>query len=173
MVFLVFVVPGLLQLRAWLKRVRNPYEHSIYKRLAHYGDVSLLVQQVNEEFAGVKADDNPHFGRHWLAQGDSWNLNLMPWQDVAWVYIYKNPYAGNGHVSNYIKVCGRDDEDILITAWDDWEQAEQQLRELHAHAPWAEVGQSPELEQLWQQDRIEFVRRVDERRETLLKTGAE
>ena len=162
-VFPVFIAaPGGIALVAWLMRALNPTAHPIYKRLERYGDSRVLAEQVNREFAGARAADATHFGENWLAQGDTYGLSLVPWGDIAWLHIYTS--VRNGLQTNYVRVWSRDGKQFVALAGMHKEEAMQLLSELHARAPWADVGFSRELERQWNKQRAEFVSRVDERK---------
>ena len=166
-------VAGAIALGVWLIHVFNPAAHPIYKRLAQYGDPQNLARQVNQEFEGARPADTTHFGANWLAQGDTYGLSLVPWVDIAWLHIYTS--VRNGLQSNYVRVWSRDGKQFVALAGMRKEEAEQLLYELHARAPWAEVGFSRELQRQWNKQRAEFVDRVDARRVSLgqaLRMGA-
>lgn len=158
----LIAIPGALALGAWMRRVLNPAAHPIYKRLEVYGDSRKLAQQVNAEFAGAKPSETTHFGANWLAQGDTYGLSVVPWVDIAWLHIYTN--VRNGLKTNYVRVWSRDGKQFVALAGMHEEEAMRLLYELHARAPWAEVGFSRELQRQWNKERVEFVNRVDARK---------
>jgi hypothetical protein len=168
-VFPAFIaIPGAIALLAWLMRALNPSAHPIYKRLERYGDPRELAQQVNQEFAGARPGDSTHFGENWLAQGDTYGLSLVPWGDIAWLHIYTS--VRNGLQTNYVRVWSRDGKQFVALAGMHKEEAMRLLSELHARAPWAEVGFSGELQRQWNKQRAEFVGRVDGRKSRLSQT---
>jgi hypothetical protein len=158
---LLLLVPGVIVFGAWLRRIVNPSAHPLYQYLARLSDVQQMVQRVNEEFAGIKPGDAPQFGINWLAQGNTFGVDLVRWQDIAWLHIYTQ--VRNGVRSNYIRVRSRDGRQFVMPVAQQ-AQAEQLLRELYARAPWAEVGFSRELEQQWIKERATFLQRVDARK---------
>jgi hypothetical protein len=159
---LLLLVPGVIILGAWLWRIIKPSAHPIYQYLARWGDVRQIVRQVNEEFAGSsKPSSAPQFGRNWLAQGNVYGVDLVRWQDIAWLHIYT--HVRNGVRTNFVRVRSRHGKQFVMPVAQQ-AQAEQLLRELHARAPWAEVGFSHELEQQWSKDRARFLQRVDARK---------
>jgi hypothetical protein len=158
-------LPGIVALGAWLRRVASPASHPIYKQLARYGEPNELVARIDQEFAGVRANDVAQLGVTWFAQGNIYGLDLVPWQEIAWLYLYSRRY---NHVrSNYIRVWSRNGTQLVALTWTEMERAEQFLSALHARAPWAEVGYSAELEKQWHKQRAEFLRRVDMRKALL------
>jgi len=161
-------VPGAIALVTWLMRILNPGSHPIYKRLKQYGDPRELARQVNQEFAGAGPGDATHFGANWLAQGDTYGLSLVPWVDIAWLHIYTS--VRNGVHSNYVRVWSRDGKQFVALAGLHKEEAEQLLYDLHARAPWAEVGFSRELLRQWNKQRAEFIGRVELRRSRFVHT---
>ena len=158
---LLLLVPGVIELGIWLLRMVNPGAHPIYKDLARGGDVQQAVRQVNEEFAGIKPSGAPQFGRNWLAQGNTFGLDLVPWQEIAWIHLYTQ--VRNRTRTHFVRVRSRDGQQCVMPVAQE-AQAEQLLRELHTRASWAEVGFSRELEQQWSKDRAAFLRRVDARK---------
>jgi len=159
---LLLVIPGIIALGAGLRHLINPRGHPIYRALGRLGNLQELIQQVNEDFAGIKPDDQPQLGPHWLAQGNTYGVILVRWQDVAWMHLYVR--IRNNARSNYVRVYGRDGTQLTVPAGAQQPQAEQFLQTLHARAPWAEVGYSRELEQQWLKDRASFLQRIDARK---------
>ena len=158
---LILLVPGVVVLGLGLWRILNPKTHPLYQYLARFGDVQQVVPRINAEFAGITPGDTPQFGSSWLAQGHTFGLDLVPWQDIAWLHIYTQ--VRNGVRANFVRVRSRDGRQFVMPVAQE-AQAEQLLRELHARAPWAEVGFSRELEQQWIKERAAFLQRVDARK---------
>jgi hypothetical protein len=158
---LILLVPGVVVLGFGLWRILNPKAHPLYQYLARFGDVQQAVQRINAEFAGITPGDRPQFGSSWLAQGHTFGLDLVPWQDIAWLHIYTQ--VRNGVRANFVRVRSRDGRQFVMPVAQE-AQAEQLLRVLHARAPWAEVGFSRELEQQWIKERAAFLQRVDARK---------
>jgi hypothetical protein len=158
---LLLLVPGVFALGVGLWRVLNPGAHPIYQYLGRSGDAQQVIQRINEEFAGTKPGDKPQFGARWLAQGHAFGVDLVPWQDIAWLHIYTQ--VRNGVRSNFVRVRSRDGRQFVMPVAQQ-AQAEQLLRDLHARAPWAEVGFSHALEQQWIKERAAFLQRVDARK---------
>ena len=158
---LLLLVPGVVVLGLGLWRILNPKAHPLYQYLARFGDVQQVVQRINAEFAGIKPGDTPQFGSNWLAQGHTFGLDLVPWQDIAWLHIYTQ--VRNSVRANFVRVRSRDGKQFVMPVAQE-AQAERLLRELHMRAPWAEVGFSRELEQQWIKERAAFLQRVDARK---------
>lgn len=136
----------------------------VYKRLARYGNASQLAQQVDREFAGMKADDSTQLGATWLAQGGMHgSVLLVPWLEMAWLHLYTESH--NGIPSHFVRVWERDGTSSDLPVGRKPEPAETLLRDLHARAPWAEIGYTPEVEQQWTKARPEFLSRVDARKQ--------
>lgn len=158
----LIAVPGLFALGAWLRRIVSPDSHPIYKQLARYGDVQTVVQQVNRDFSGAKASGITNFGETWLAQGDTYGVSIVPWSDIAWLHIYTKAQGGV-RTSCYVRVWSRDGKQFVAPAGVRPGEVEQLLEDLRARAPWAEVGYSAEMQQLWNKRREDFLKRVDAR----------
>ena len=167
----IIAVPGVIILGVWLLHVVNPRAHPVYKQLARYGDPQQLGAQINQEFASRKADDKTQFGARWLAQGHTYGVALVPWSDIAWLHIYT--HIRNRVPSHYVRVYSCGGNQFVSPAGMKQEQVEQLLRELYARAPWAEVGYTPELIQLWRKQRAEFLKRVAARKAQYLARPAQ
>ena len=161
---LLFAAVGAWSLGVWLWRVAQPERHPIYRDLARWGDTQHLIGQVNAEFAGVTPGSTAQLSATWLAQGNIYGVDLLPWPAIAW--IHQHTQVRNRVRADYVRVRSRDgrhfDMPVAQAA-----QAEQLLRELHARAPWAEVGYSRELDQQWSRDRAAFLARVEARTEAM------
>lgn len=157
---------GLLIL--WLGGAFSSRYSDVYNQLALYGDPRRLAQEVNGEFAGVKLGDGAHFGERWLACTDAMGMRLAPWSEIVWLYCYEE--VRNRIRRYYVKVSTREGRQFSVPTKS--YEAEQLAREMHARAPWAELGYSNELDGLWDERRAEFVRRVDARRGAQGAAGA-
>jgi hypothetical protein len=161
---LLFAAVGAWSLGVWLWRVVQPTRHPTYRDLARWGDIPHLIGQVNAEFAGVTPGATAHLSATWLAQGTFYGVDLLPWPALAWIHPYTQ--VRNRVRTWYVRVRSRDGRHVDMPVAQA-AQADQLLRELHARAPWAEVGCSPELDQQWSTDRAAFLARVDARKEAV------
>lgn len=159
----LLILFGVVVLGMRLKDILNPGAHSIYQQLACYGNPEQLAKEVNREFAGVRPDDKWHFGNSWLASGQTYGVDLMPWSQIAWLYLESRVPSRSRTRWYYIEVRSRQTTRFHILAGTVQETATQLLQQLHARAPWAEVGFSEELEQQWTKHRSEFIERVEAR----------
>ena len=66
--------------------------------------------------------------------------------------------------SNYVRIWSAGGRQLVAPVGRKPGEPEQLLRELYMRAPWAEVGYTPELIQLWRKQRAEFVKRVAARK---------
>lgn len=159
----LLILFGVIVLGLWMKDFLRPSAHSTYQQLTCYGNPEQLAQEVNREFAGVKVDDKWHFGNHWLASGQTYGVDLMPWSQIAWLYLESKRASRSRTSWYYVEVRSRQGTRFHILVGMAQEAAAQLLQQLHARAPWAEVGFSEELEQQWTKHRSEFVERVEAR----------
>ena len=161
--FIFIGTPGVIALGFWAWRRLRPATHSVYTQLARYGDGHAMAEEVEREFAGAAIDERPHFGARWLAQGDTYGVHLVPWHAVAWFHLVEK--RGNGFVVGYqVRVLTADGRMFTMPVGSPPEEQHDLLTQLHAHAPWAEVGFSPERQKEWDAQRDAVLARVEARR---------
>lgn len=86
------------------KRVFDPLEHPIYKKLEIYGIPEEVANGIDEDIAstGVPVTEKLIISNSWLVRKNLFGLTLVPLQDVLW--MYKNVTQ---HKVNYIIPAGK------------------------------------------------------------------
>lgn len=158
---LLVLIPGVVVFVFWLVRVVNPKGHPVYKQLARYGEPQQLASDIDREFANTTANDRTLFGEHWLAQGNMFGVDLVPWTAIAWLHVYT--IVRNRVPSHHVKVYTRDGSMFQTPGVNDEDRARETMLELHQRASWAEMGYSKDLENEWARHRSDVVARVDAR----------
>jgi hypothetical protein len=172
-------VPMLLlaawNLSKWKKRARDYTCHPICKRLACFGTVEQVIQQIEaailmnpvEKIAGVRL-----FGP-WLFKPSILGLTCFYVPDLVWVYKKVTT-----HSVNFIPV-GQSCEALLYDRYGFSSKMQARKKKVEAlmthvcqQSPWIVAGFSKELEKLWNSRRGEFVAAVDERRKEFAKASA-
>jgi len=162
-------------LSKWKKRARDYTCHPICKRLACFGTVEQVIQQIEaailmnpvEKIAGVRL-----FGP-WLFKPSILSLTCFYVPDLVWVYRKVTT-----HSVNFIPV-GQSSEAVLYDRYgfsSTTQARKRKVESLMTHiiqqCPWIVAGFSKDLENLWKSQRREFVAAVDERRKEFSKAAA-
>jgi hypothetical protein len=150
---------GAIMVGLGIVRSFSPSLHPIYRRLAAAGDARTLAAALDREFATAPL---PAFGREWLVSASFYGLDATRWTDIAWVYVQVTRRHGS-EMYRKVFVWSRDGDLLETPPTTTPAEADRQLSDVAARAPWAEVGYSAEREKEWRRRRPDVVRRVDAR----------
>ncbi|AEU34717.1 DUF6709 family protein [Granulicella mallensis] len=138
----------------YMQRTSNPAKHPYNKRLAAYGPVDVLTQQIDEEMAGPHTTISQRFYKveisdHWVVG----NQLLLPMQidRIVWVHrrivkrkMYFVVTVGKNHFVDVYDDLGHK---LMVTMKP--EKLTELFDVLRQRAPQAVFGYSKELEKLW------------------------
>jgi hypothetical protein len=162
-------------LSKWKKRAWEFTCHPICKRLARFGTVEQVIQQIEaailinpvEEIAGVRLSGP------WLFKPSAFGLTCFYVPDLVWVYRKVTT-----HSVNFIPV-GQSSEVLLYdrygfatTTQARKKKIELLMMNITQQSPWIVAGFSKDLEKLWKSRKGDFVAAVDERRKEFAKAAA-
>jgi len=162
-------------LSKWKKRAWDYTCHPICKRLARFGTVEQVIQQIEaailmnpvEKIAGVRL-----FGP-WLFKPRFFGLTCFHVPDIVWVYKKVTQ-----HSINFIPT-GKSFAALLFDRYGystEIQASEKKIVVLMTHiikhCPWTIAGFSKDLEKLWTSRKGAFVAAVDERRKEAPKAAA-
>ncbi len=152
-----------------LLRISDNSRHSIIRNLKRFGEPNTLIPQIERELAAtdhIQVGKTIHLTMHWLIQSTNSSFKATPLSDLMWIYkqviqhrTYGIPvrktYAAliYDRYGKTINVRGKED---LITKI---------LANVAAHAPWAKIGYSKEIQSSWKKDRAGFIATVDQRKQ--------
>jgi hypothetical protein len=159
----------------WKKREQDYTCHPICKRLASFGNVEQVVQQIEaaillnpvEKIAGVRL-----FGP-WLFKPSFFGLTCFYVPDLVWVYRKVTT-----HSVNFIPV-GQSSEALLYDRYGfsaatqaPKKKVELLMINITRQSPWIAGGYSKDLAKMWNSRKAEFIAAVDERRKACSKTAS-
>jgi hypothetical protein len=162
-------------LSKWKKRAWDYTCHPICKRLARFGTLEQVIQEIEaailtnpvERIAGVKL-----FGP-WLFKPKFFGLTCFHVPDIVWVYK-----KVTRHSINFIPT-GKSFAALLYDRYGystEIQASEKKIVVLMTHiikhCPWTIAGFSKDLEKLWTSRKGAFVAAVDERRKEAPKAAA-
>ena len=154
---LFFCVP-LFLLSVWNllrygKRVSDPLEHPIYKKLEIYGIPEAVANGIDEDIAstGVPVTKKLIISNSWLVRKNFFGLTLVPLQDVLW--MYKNVTQ---HKVNYIIPAGKSyslvihqNNKIKVQVGMNQKKVDAAIELIQHKVPSIACGYSDELAYLW------------------------
>jgi len=167
------VIP-LSLLAAWnilsgIRRMGDPTKHPIAKHIAHLGPPDEIALSIEAELAeGASRVGKVTTTRSWLIQPSTFGTDLVYMGDIVWAYKHETVHKTYGVTTNrtYATIV----HDALGRRWNfplKLEQVETLLRELNERVPWAIIGFDQQLEKLWQKNRQEVLRIVEERKQKI------
>jgi len=176
---LLITIPMLLiagwNLSNWKKRVQDYTRHPICKRLASFGTLEQLIQEIEttiltnpeEKIAGVKVVGP------WLFKSTVFGLTCFHVKDIVWVYQKVTSHSVNlipTGKSFAALLLDRHGYSAEILAGKD--KVEALMAHICQQSPWIVAGFSKDLEKMWKSKKAEFIAAVDERRKDFAKATA-
>jgi hypothetical protein len=161
-------------LSKWKKRAWDYNCHPICKRLACFGTVEQVIQQIEaaillnpvEKIAGVRLSGP------WLFKPSAFGLTCFYVPDLVWVYRKVTT-----HSVNFIPV-GQSSEALLYdrygfsaTTQASKKKVELLMMNITQQSPWIVAGYSKDLATMWNSRKAEFIAAVDERRKDFPKAA--
>jgi hypothetical protein len=151
-------------------RTNNPRKHPIYRSLAKYGDGDLISHNIDDEFNSYYY--NRELGGNafflipsWLLVIQTYSLKIIQLDRVAW--IFKKVTSNSVNFIPTGKTCelilyDRAGKEQRISLADG--EVDRAIYQLYQYAPWAVVGFSPEINKMWNRQRKEFYKMVEQRK---------
>jgi hypothetical protein len=160
-------------LPAWL-RFRDVSRHPVIRRCQKWGDIGAISSAVEREFPGaIRYNCHGHtLTDNFIVVNTFFTFNLLRFQDLLWAYrrittryVYFLP-AGKTHAAILICYGGAGtfmaSEPLVLEI----------LRFASTRAPWAIVGYSKQLADLFRKQQNTFCQTVEARRQQVLKRAA-
>jgi hypothetical protein len=160
-------------LRAWL-RFRDVSRHPVIQRCQKWGDIGAISSAVEREFPGaIRYNCHGHsLTDNFIVVNTFFTFNLLRFQDLLWAYrsitkryVYFLP-AGKSHAAILICYGGActfmASEPLVLEI----------LRFASIWAPWAIIGYSKQLDDLFRKQTNTFCQTVEARRQQVLKRAA-
>lgn len=152
----------------WARRSTDLMSHPLVKRLAPYGSFKQIEAHINHDLE----QPNPiRLGRtrpmlQWLLQINLFSLNALPFSDVNWIYakIRQRRWHGIPTSRDYsVMIYCKHQPALEISLTE--RQSVALLEVLQARAPWAIFGFSDGLETAWEDNRDDFLAKVEQRKQ--------
>jgi hypothetical protein len=176
---LVMDVPFLLlagwNLSKWRKRARDYSCHPIFKRLACFGTVEQVIQQIEaaillnpiEKIAGVKLSGP------WLFKPSAFGLTCFHVPDLVWVYRKVTTHSVNLiPVGQSSEALIYDRYGLSLTTQAGKKKIELLMMNITHQSPWIVAGYSKDLAKMWNSRKADFIAAVDERRKGFAKAAS-
>jgi hypothetical protein len=160
----VLLLGGLFGLATVAGR-RNPDNHPIMKRMARFGDVETVMDQIDNEMAmGEPAKvDKLQFTRSWTIYKTGNDLHFMRTSDIVWAYKHITQTRYGKNYAAYIW----DRTGHMLNVGSSEKNVDQMIVAVLQRAPWAIAGYNKDVEKSWKNDRSGFVRTVEDRRKQM------
>ncbi len=157
----------LLVLRRTVQWIAEPSKHPIMLALARYGEPKLVGDQIERELQMEQEFLRKiYLTRNWVVYRGRTRLEVARLNDIMWVYPYTYTHYVNGipvyrtheayiwdrHGAFAALPCRKKDIPAIMQA-------------ILRRAPWAVAGFSPQLHNLWLNNRNDFISDVERRRQ--------
>lgn len=171
----------------WNKRTNDFSRHPICKRLAHFGPIEQVVQQIETEMQTnskdkptsiVLVDSNVFYTSFmlfgpWLFKKKLFGLNCFHVPDIVWLYKKITSYSVNfipTGTSLAVLLYDRHGSSMEIQVSE--QEATLLMKLICQQNSWAVAGLDKHSKRLWRWKRRAFIAAVDERRKDAPKAAA-
>ncbi len=173
-----FLVPGFLvglgycgwRIFSAQSQIKNPRQHPVYKSLGDASNADIKVNSIDREFHNTynleaMEENTTYITPSWFMYASKYNLQLTELDKLMWVYAKVTQHSvnfiptGKSHEmvmhdrSGQMQVVKMKESDISSS-----------IDSVITNAPWAAVGYTDEIVELWNKNREDFYEAVEERK---------
>lgn len=150
-----------------VSRSREPARSPIALQAAKFGDLNQIAAAVESDMSGPKSKYgwNVTMGRSWLVYKTWFETKVFAIDQIVWAYPHVTKHSVNfipTHKSYKVILWTRNGENgefqMRKKACDEF------IGKVRGMAPWMVAGFSPEISQMWTNQRAEFLAAVDGRK---------
>lgn len=142
-------------------RMNSPEDHPIMKKLAVFGQVDIIVNQIEMEMISAHTEVKKlHLTQNWLVYLSGPTLIAIRLHDIVWMYkhVMTQRYYGIPINKTYsIIVFDRFKKRYTLPGGRKEKDCDAMLQAIHEKAPWSATGYSQELESLWKKNPDQFI----------------
>lgn len=160
---LLFGLWGVFQV---IQRTRDPHNHPAVKKLGRYGDVAMVMGEIESEMNMAEAVGSKrlHITRNWIISTHAGNFQATRLSDLVWLHKHSvRSRYGTQHFARFYDRHGN----IMGVQGRRSEDADQMLQAVYDRAPWAIAGYNNELNKAWNKEREQMIAAVDQRKAQL------
>ncbi|TYQ16770.1 UNVERIFIED_CONTAM: hypothetical protein Cloal_3343 [Acetivibrio alkalicellulosi] len=157
---LLFWVLGLWGMCKYFLRIKNPYNHPLYKDLENYGDPKKLASEIDREILeDNKTYKNIILTSTWCIYAGSLSVKIFKLDDI--IYIYRTSLDKTYIIHIFFKT-GKD-VDAIFTV-DEFSLSENLLNDISTRMPWIINEFSPEHQKMYKNRIYEMIDLVEKRK---------
>jgi hypothetical protein len=165
------VIVGMLFFGLWgtfkaLQRGRDPHKHPALQKLARYGDISMVLGDIESELgmASEPVGKRLYVTRNWVVSVHGNNFQATRLSDLVWLHKHSvRQRYGMTHAARFYDRHGN----LMGVQGRNSQAADEMLQAVYERAPWAIAGYSNELQQAWNKERQQMIAAVDQRKAQL------
>ena len=150
------------------QRKDDPKKHPIMQSIAQYGEPELIAGNIESEF---QINSKYTLGDltmipSWFFRKTTFGLDILRLQDVVWSYKKITQHYTNGIPTgkSFTVLVYNQAGNLLEFPVKNEAQADEVIIEIATRVPWISVGFSPELQELWDKHKNDFIAGVNERK---------
>lgn len=150
-----------------LDRMQFPHKHPIHKALARFGEPGVVADEIDREVAlsGVNPKAGLHMTDRWVVLRNA-GFKFTRFQDMVWAYpkVTTTRMYGVVPISRTTELIWLDRHGQQFSMQVKQKELETLMMFFAERAPGIVLGYKKDIEQLWNQNRAQFVAMVDQRR---------
>jgi hypothetical protein len=146
----------------------QPAEHKIMKELLPYGDLQIVITELEDELPKSEKAEKIKFSNTWLILDSFGDFQALRLDELLWFYKHVTQHYYNGiPTGKSIRIYMYDKRGRKIEIKDSMKKVDKMLLAIYQHAPWAIAGYSPEILQMWERQRQSLIDGVEHRKTVL------
>jgi len=165
------VVAGLLIFGVWgtfnaIQRGNNPHNHPALKKLARYGNVDMILDEIEGELmlADEPVGKRLHVTNNWVVSVHGNNFQATRLKDLIWLHKHSvRSRYGTQHAARFYDRHGN----LMGVQGRNSQSVDEMLQAVYDRAPWAIAGHNGELQKAWNKERDQMIAAVDQRKAQL------
>ncbi len=153
------------------QRKDDPKKHPIMQSLAQYGEPELIAGNIESEFqvSSKFTLGDVTMSPYWFFRKTTFGLDILLLKDVVWSYKKITQHSTNGIPTgkSFGVLVYNQAGNLLEFPVKNEAQADQVIIEVATRVPCMSVGFSPELQELWDKHKNDFIAGVNERKNSM------
>jgi hypothetical protein len=151
-------------------KIQNPRQHSLYKSLGDADNADIKVNSIDREFRNTynleaMAENTTYTTPSWFMYASRYNLQLTELDKLMWIYAKVTQHSVNfipTGKSHEIVLHDRSGQIQIVKLPE--RLISSSIETILNNAPWAVVGYTDEIVELWNKHREDFYAAVEERK---------
>ena len=170
-ILLILLLIVLFCVISFMKSSTDMYRHSIFKKLALYGEVEAVENEINNAFSSpnTKIIGKVTVAGPWISIKKAFSTQFVKSDDVLWIYkkITKHSYNFIPTGKSYELLVYFRNKSVSVVKMKE-KHVDSAIDSIYQVAPWVVVGYSDDINSIWKKQFDTFVSEVESRKNSYI-----